>query len=462
MSVQPDRRFLRRLIFVASLALASCGDGGLNVAGVDSGGTGSYAVGTITGFGSIVVNDIRYDDSAARVVNRDGTPGTAADLRLGMVVQIEGSTLTQARPSSPYGREGTASQITYGAEIIGPLQGVDATAGQLIVLGQKIAVSTATLYGDELAGGLPAIARLPSGSTLEIYGFLEPGIDGLYTATRVDLRPGAQDYILHGIVRKLDPINRRFRIGSAQIDYLALGTDEARQAGVVEDGLARVRLGTVARTDGTWPMLAAAPEAPRVPEQNIIEIDIEGPVTTFTSAAAFAIDRIPVDASAAVFEYNGGQLGVGRRVGVSGRLRDGVLIADRVEVRREESERVDSGQAGQGTQQIFLSGPIGALDLVGGRFKLRGVTVNLLTASFAGGSLADLRNGVTIDVVGRRSADGATINALEIRFGVARATPAEVNQPQDNGKPANPGKPDKPDKPDKPEDNGNGNGNHSG
>jgi len=369
-------------------------------------------------------------------------------LKLGMVVQIEGSSLTQSRPSSPYHREGKASQITYGAEIIGPLQGVDPAAGQLSVLGQTIAVTTATLYGDDLAGGLSAIARLPSGSTLEIHGFLEPGSDGRYTATRVDLHPGAQDYILHGIVRELDPLNRRFRIGSARIDYLALGTDEAQRAGVVEDGLARVRLGTVARSDGTWPMLAAATEAPPLPEQDIIEIDIEGPITTFTNAAAFAIDRIPVDASAAVFEYNGGQVGLGQRVGVTGRLRGGVLFADRVEIRRAPSERVDGGQAIESSQQIFLSGPIGALDLVGGRFKLRGVTVNLLTASLAGGSLADLRNGVTIDVVGRRAADGATINALEIRFGVARATPAESNDPQDSG---NPGKPDKPEKPEKPD-----------
>ncbi|MEO6269604.1 MAG: DUF5666 domain-containing protein, partial [Lautropia sp.] len=291
MSVQFERRFLARLVLIASLALASCGDGGVNVAGVDSGGTGSYAVGTITGFGSIIVNDIRYDDAAAQVVSRDGTPGTPADLKLGMVVQIEGSALTQARPSSPYRREGKASQITYGAEIIGPLQGVDLAAGQLSVLGQTIAVTTVTLYGDDLVGGLSAIAKLPSGSALEIHGFLEPGSDGRYTATRVDLHPAAQDYILHGIVRELDPLNRRFRIGSARIDYLALGTDEAQRAGVVENELARIRLGTVARSDGTWPMLAAAPQASPLPEQDIIEIDIEGSITTFTNAAAFAIDR---------------------------------------------------------------------------------------------------------------------------------------------------------------------------
>ncbi|MEO6271240.1 MAG: DUF5666 domain-containing protein, partial [Lautropia sp.] len=187
----------------------------------------------------------------------------------------------------------------------------------------------------------------------------------------------------------------------------------------------------------TWPMLAAAPQASPLPEQDIIEIDIEGSITTFTNAAAFAIDRIPINASGAVFEYNGGQLALGQRVGVIGRLRGGVLFADRVEIRRPASERVDGGQAIESNQQIFLSGPLGALDLVGRRFKLRGVTVNLLNASLVGGSLADLRNGVTIDVVGRRAADGATINALEIRFGVARATPAETN-----GKPEKPGKGD--------------------
>ena len=90
------RRLLARVGLLASIALAGCGGGGGDIAGVDSGGTGSFAVGTIGGFGSIVVNDIRYDDSGATVQDAYGRSRAKGDLRLGMVVAIEGSVLAAA------------------------------------------------------------------------------------------------------------------------------------------------------------------------------------------------------------------------------------------------------------------------------------------------------------------------------------------------------------------------------
>jgi len=60
---------MRASLLAACAALAaSCGGG------VDSGGTGapisSYASGPITGFGSVIVNGVRFDDRSATV--RDG------------------------------------------------------------------------------------------------------------------------------------------------------------------------------------------------------------------------------------------------------------------------------------------------------------------------------------------------------------------------------------------------------
>ena len=64
------------------LALASCGGG------VGTGGTGgdasAYAAGPITGFGSVFVGGVRFDDSAAAVEDADGSSRTRDDLRLGM------------------------------------------------------------------------------------------------------------------------------------------------------------------------------------------------------------------------------------------------------------------------------------------------------------------------------------------------------------------------------------------
>ena len=85
------RHWLRALGMglLAALAIVACG-GGSDLAGVGSGGTGSFSVGTITGFGSVFVNGQRYDDVNASVSDEDG-PRNRADLRLGMVVTVQGS-----------------------------------------------------------------------------------------------------------------------------------------------------------------------------------------------------------------------------------------------------------------------------------------------------------------------------------------------------------------------------------
>src|SRR3954451_20563004 len=74
-------------------ALSGCGGGGDGVASVGSGGTGSFSSGAITGFGSIIVNGVRFDDSQARITDDNGVLHNPGDLKLGMVVSITGSTV---------------------------------------------------------------------------------------------------------------------------------------------------------------------------------------------------------------------------------------------------------------------------------------------------------------------------------------------------------------------------------
>ena len=297
---------LTSFAFVISLLVGGCGSGGGDMAGVDSGGTGSFAVGTISGFGSIIVNDIRYDERGAVVQDAYGLPRTASDLRLGMIVEVEGSQLSSAPSGSLYTREGVASEVRIAAEIVGPLQALDVATSQLVVLGQTIDVTAATVFGDELTGGLPAIAVLPPGSLLEVHGYPNQANGDRYAATRIDIRLAAEEYRLIGIVRNLDAGARRFSVGGAWIDYEALDAAEALAAGVVEGGLARLRLGTVPRGDGTWAMLQSESAAPQLSDRE--DVDIEGTVTGYDGTARFAVNGIPVDASNATIE---GRIGSG-------------------------------------------------------------------------------------------------------------------------------------------------------
>ncbi|MDZ7811771.1 MAG: hypothetical protein U5L74_01040 [Ideonella sp.] len=71
--------------------LTACGGGGVEVQGTGQ-EPPAFANGPISGFGSIIVGGVRYDDSAATVRNDDNQSLSSADLRLGMVVTIDGKT----------------------------------------------------------------------------------------------------------------------------------------------------------------------------------------------------------------------------------------------------------------------------------------------------------------------------------------------------------------------------------
>ncbi len=102
------------LALIGTALLPACG-GGTDVAGVSSGGTGSFTSGTITGLGSVIVNGIRYEYDDTVSVTIDGTPSTAAALQLGMVVRIQGSAITAPVTTGALATA-TATSIAYGSE----------------------------------------------------------------------------------------------------------------------------------------------------------------------------------------------------------------------------------------------------------------------------------------------------------------------------------------------------------
>ena len=135
---------------VLACVLAACGGGGGgDLAGVGTGGTGTVSstvgVGPISGFGSVIISGVRYDDSAATVTDEDGNARTRADLKLGMVGAVSGSADFVAGT-------GVATGIRYGSEIVGPVESVDLAGGRFTVLGATVSIKTATVFDDRLAG----------------------------------------------------------------------------------------------------------------------------------------------------------------------------------------------------------------------------------------------------------------------------------------------------------------------
>ena len=392
------RRLLAGGAASAALALFGCGGGGGDsLAGVGSGGTGSFASGPIHGFGSIIVGGVRYDDSAARIATDAGAAASSADLRLGMMVEVNGGDI--ATDALTGQRRAAASTISVRSEAEGPIQAIDLANGTLAVLGQQVRVTPTTVFDDDLRGGL---ASLHVGQVVEIYGLLTAA--GQYTATRIDDEDDARHYKLRGPVSGLDTTARTLRIGTAAVSYAGLGTPPA---GLANGQYARVELALTPSPTGVWTAtrLQTTPTGTgSLPTTGRMNAELEGYITAFTSSTRFAVNGVDVDAGSTARLPAG--LALGRRVEVEGMLVNGTLVAHEVEL-EDDNDRDDDG--------LEIEGRI--TSVAAGSFVVRGVTVGYNAATrFKDGTPAQLTVGVKVEVQGNLSPDGATLLATEIEF----------------------------------------------
>jgi hypothetical protein len=147
------------------------------------------------------------------------------------------------------------------------------------------------------------------------------------------------------------------------------------------------------------------------------ETELEGVVTDFASLASFRVNGIAVNAAGSGVEFDDGaaaDVANGVRVEVEGTVRDGVLVATKVEF--EDND--DGGNGGNDDEnEIELHGPVESLDADAGTFVVRGYTVTFGNQTeFDDGSVADLDVGVQVEVKGRLAASGTSIVAAEIDF----------------------------------------------
>jgi len=386
------------------LALAaSCGGGG----GVDTGGTGgaaaSFSAGRVSGFGSVIVNAVHYDDSKAAIVDDDGVVHRPHDLRLGMTVQIEAGPIVQDADGT---RVSVASKVSFGSEILGPVESVDTAGSTLRVLGQKVTVDVNTLLT-----GVASLAGIHVGDIVQVFAFFDPSSGG-YTGTRIE-RLGLQaEYKLRGPIARLDTTAKTFAIGGATIAYGSIAA--ADLPGLQEGVIARVELQTQPQA-GRWIALRIVTGLPGIPEATATEI--EGYVTGFASLASFKVDGVMVDASGKVVfdKGNASQIANGARLEVAGHMSGGVLFAENIAVRHAAPAQ-NVPDTPEEKQQFELKGDIQSVSALAHAFVLRGTTVVFDTATtFDKGAPADLKVGATVQVKGTLSG-GDQLHADRVKF----------------------------------------------
>ena len=386
----------------AVAALSGCGGGGGeaglgSLASVGSGGTGSFSIGAITGFGSIIVNGVRFDDSKATITDDDGAVRSSGDLKLGMVVAVTGSTVVVGATGST----ASASSITFGSELRGPIDSIGSQS--LVVLGQTVQISASTIFDNSIAGGL---AGLAVGQVVEVHGFVDPATDQI-SATRIERTGNAANLKLQGQVQSLNTTARTFAIGGVTISYAGIAT--AALPALANGLVVRVRLAATPPT-GTRTATSIKTAARQVEDHQ--EAEVEGSVTAFTSNSVFSVNGVAVDASKAAFPNGTTGLKAGARVEVKGSVANGVLVATSVKLETEDEVE---------NHEFELHGTVSNLNTTAKTFVVRGVFVSYAgTVRFEKGDAATLAtvNGTSaeVEVKGTNNAATNTLTATRISF----------------------------------------------
>lgn len=395
----PVRRWLLlAAIFGLGAVLASCGGGGGGSPGTTS-NAGAVFSGPISGFGSIVVGGVRIDDSSATVTMDDEMPASSGDLKLGMMVEVQGT-------RSADGLRGTASSIHSSSKVQGPITAVDAANRTIAVLGVTISVPTTTVFED--VTDFAALAALPLGTMVEVHGMPDGTNPDAMTATRIEAKPGETQARLTGTVANLDTVAQTFTLHGTLIQY----------ARAINNNLPALANGLTVRVRG--PLTTAATAVPatidadrvrirKLDMRNNMLLQIEGNVTVFTSPSSFEIDGTVVSVpGTAIVE---GTVALGTRVEVKGTVdANGVLIAAKVEVEGAEDEAENE-----------FHGTVSALDAAAGTFTLttaggrtQAVSFGLNTLFDAPLTAATLANGNFIEVKG--TVTGTTLLAASIEL----------------------------------------------
>lgn len=313
------------LLRVAVLALAALG---LSCSASDSGGMSGTGIsqGSINSFGSIFVNGVEWNVSGA-TIELDGVRRSEADLRVGMVVRVDGTYSTD-------GLSGDADRVTFDDSIEGPIENapVETVAGlekTFSVLGTTvIARSDQTAFDDGAT-----YAGLAANDVVEVSGFVDAA--GAIHATRIQRKgvfPTVDDVELRGRVANLvknQDGSGIFDLGTIIVRYESSTTfKDLSRASLAAGDLVEVKatIRDADEVDATRIELETAGFG----SGDLEDAKVEGIVVLCVESPDYCIDGVPVNDNGATFEPMGYAPMAGDRCEAEGSLVAGVLVATKV------------------------------------------------------------------------------------------------------------------------------------
>ncbi len=386
------------LVLLTAL-LSSCG-GGSTVAttgGVGTGGTG-ISTGTVTGFGSVVLDGTAYNSaSPVYYVGTDQdeeaqTASTAVNLGDQLEIRLDA--------------QGHPSKVVIDPELMGPVASLG--AGGFSVNGVAVQVNSNVAAGPvTYFTGLNDFSSLQNGMQVEVHGAYGQSADGqgYIQATRIEQLPASNPVTrLTGLVSNLNAANGTFQIGAALVQMSASTLVTPSGMALASGQLVNVWSNTPPAANGA---IVAGAVNVRTLRGVSGPVQVGGLVSQLTGNR-FQVSGIPVDASAASLAATVQGLKNGEYVVVQGQsdASSGVLTATSLRTAASNPAQVEL----RGTITGYVSAS---------NFLVRGVPVDASAANvvFTGGAAASLRNGVFVDVVGNvagSSGNLVTANSVDV------------------------------------------------
>ncbi len=374
-------RICALLVLIAlALPMQGCGGGGGGSVGALSGiiGSGGTGLGVATGFGSLIVDGTRRDDTLASYSSEE-------DQGLALALPSTGVMLGQMLEFG-YDNNGAITTATVSPELLGSVTSVGPNG--ISVLGTSVTVNTDTTQGPVTAySGYASLAAIQVGDRVAVYGLLKSDVQGNTSvqATLIVQKTAGTGIRLTGYVSQYNATTGSFAIGNNTVNLAASVITPAGAA------LANGELVTVwSNAAPTGNMIIASNIRIKWSASATGNLTLSGAISASSGNGSFKLLNVTVDPGKAAISPAGITLADGKYVVAVGPYdaATGKLTATSIMV---YSPPAATAVELYGTVLNFISAS---------SFTVRGVVVDASSASFSGGTLKDLANGAYVEITG--------------------------------------------------------------
>ena len=341
------------------------------------------------------VNRVEFNTSST-AIKQDGNTVTQGDLRIGMVVRVDGSISNK-----------TAATITVDEPIKGRVEQV-IDANQMVVMGQLVQIDSRTRFENSV---VPVV-----GDIAHVHGLIVS--DGTLAAGYIEKRTTAASppFAVKGLVRSHSPGAQTFAIGNLTVAYTGAVVSDM-PAGNWDGRAVQVKGTACVATPVCGTLTASKVELNGPQVTTIAAAEFEGFVTA-AKANGFVLGAQAVVVNSDTVYQNGvsADVAIGVKVEVEGAISNGVFTASKVVF--QDDVRLEADVASVSGSQLTLRG-------------MPGVTVryNALTV-FNGKSginaITDLAAPDHVRIRGRAS--GSSIDAAEVELRSTASDPRVILQ----------------------------------